>query len=98
MPGSTFSTEPNRTYDIRRKIKTAKSSIVDMEFGNNVITSDITNVYNDSDERMYVASNSLPSYTINKSITQSIIPNATANVDIQGYNPVSYTHLRAHET
>ena len=87
LPGSTFSTEPNRTYDIRRKIKTAKSSIVDMEFGNNVITSDITNVYNDSDERMYVASNSLPSYTINKSITQSIIPNATANVDIQGYNP-----------
>ena len=36
---------------------------------------------------MYVASNSLPSYTITASIPQSILPNATGNVDLQGYNP-----------
>ena len=36
---------------------------------------------------MYVASNSLPSYTITASIPQSILPNATGNIDLQGYNP-----------
>ena len=84
---STFFADPNRDYDIRRKIKTADSSTVDIEFGNNVLTSDITNVYNDSDQTMYVAANSLPSYTITASIPQSIIPNATANTNLQGYNP-----------
>ena len=91
-------TANNKEYDLRRTIKTATSSSVDIEFGNNVLTSDITNVYNDSDERIYVASNSLPSYPITTQIPQSIIPNGTANIDIQGYNPntlksVSYTHL-----
>ena len=76
----------NKQYDLRRKIKTATSSVVDIEFGNNIITSDITNVYNDSDEKMYVASNSLPSYTITSSLIQSILPSAIANVDLQGYN------------
>ena len=57
-------TANKKEYDLRRIIKTATSSSVDIEFGNNVLTSDITNVYNDSDERIYVASNSLPSYQI----------------------------------
>ena len=77
----------NKEYDLRRKIKTASSSTVDIEFGNNVITSDISNVYNNLDESMYVASNSLPSYDITKSLVQSTISNATANIDLQGYNP-----------
>ena len=77
----------NKEYDLRRKIKTASSSTVDIEFGNNVITSDVSNVYNNLDESMYVASNSLPSYNITKSLVQSIISNATANIDLQGYNP-----------
>ncbi len=85
--GGSFTVDPNKDYDIRRSLKTASSSTVDIEFGNNVLTSDITNVYNDSDERMYVASNSLPSYPITTQLPQSIIPNATANVDVQGYNP-----------
>ena len=85
--GNTFNADPNREYDIRRKIKTANSSTVDIDFGNNILTSDITNVYNDSDERMYVAANSLPSYTITAAIPQSIISNATANTNLQGYNP-----------
>ena len=86
MSGGSFTVDPNRDYDIRRSIKTASSSTVDVEFGNNVLTADTTNVYNDSDENMYVASNSLPSYTITASIPQSILPNATGNIDLQGYN------------
>ena len=38
---------------------------------------------------MYVAANSLPSYTITAAIPQSIISNATANTNLQGYNPNS---------
>ena len=87
VSGGSFTVDPNRDYDIRRSIKTASSSTVDIEFGNNVLTADTTNVYNDSDENMYVASNSLPSYTITASIPQSILPNATGNIDLQGYNP-----------
>ena len=77
----------NKEYDLRRKIKTASSSTVDIEFGNNIITSDVSNVYNNLNESMYVASNSLPSYDITKSLVQSTISNATANIDLQGYNP-----------
>ena len=77
----------NKKYDLRRIIKTATSSNVDLEFGNNILTSDITNVYNDSNEKMYVASNSLPSYDITTSLIKSVLPSAVANIDLQGYNP-----------
>jgi hypothetical protein len=54
-------------YDIRRIQKKASSisSLVPLKYGNNKITSDILNVYNNNDEHLYVASNSLPSYSIN---------------------------------
>ena len=52
-----------------------------------LVTSDITNVYNDSNENMYVASNSLPSYDITTSLIKSVLPSAVANIDLQGYNP-----------
>ena len=45
--------DPNRSYDLRRKIKKATSSLIDIEFGNNVLTSDITNIYNESNENFY---------------------------------------------
>ena len=48
-------------YDLRRKVNKASSSIIPIEFGNNVLLSDIQNVYNENDEYMYIASNSLPS-------------------------------------
>jgi hypothetical protein len=51
-------------YDIRRRIKNASSSTVDLEFEK--ITSDIQNVYDGNDSCMYVASNSFPSYQIDK--------------------------------
>lgn len=61
-----FSLSSSFDYDIRRKLNYASSSIVPLEFEN--LKSDIQNVYNDSDEYMYVASNSLPSYEIQKGI------------------------------
>jgi hypothetical protein len=63
---SAFNGVTGANYDIRRKLKTASSSFVPLEF--NTITSDIQNVYNENDEHIYVASNSLPSYNIAKNI------------------------------
>ena len=42
VSGGLFTVDPNRDYDIRRSIKTASSSTVDVEFGNNVLTADTT--------------------------------------------------------
>ena len=53
-------------YDIRRKLKNASSSNIALEF--DTITSDIQNLYNQDNEYMYVASNSLPSYSISKTL------------------------------
>jgi len=64
--GSTFSGSAGLEYDIRRKLKKASSSTIPFEFDS--ITSDVQNVYNESNEYMYVASNSLPSYNITKSL------------------------------
>jgi hypothetical protein len=77
----TFSPENGVQYDLRRKINTANSTVVPIEFGNNVILSDIQNLYTDN-EYAYVASNSLPSgrdgynanftYKITKDIKSSL--------------------------
>lgn len=80
---SGFSAEIGAKYDLRRKINTANSEIVPIQFGNNVIISDIQNLYTDTDnEYAYVASNSLPSgrdgysgnftYRITKNIKTSV--------------------------
>lgn len=61
-----FSLSSGLNYDIRRKIKNASSSSVALEF--TPTTADVQNVYNDNDEYMYVASNSLPSYQITQPI------------------------------
>ena len=55
---------------------------------NNILTSDITNVYNDSNIDFYVASNSLPSYQITASLPKAILPNAIAGNELpqSGYN------------
>ena len=53
-------------YDIRRKLKHVTSSGTTLEF--NRILADIQNVYNENDEYLYVASNSLPSYNLTKSL------------------------------
>ena len=61
-----FTLSSGTDYDIRRRIKNANSSNVLLEF--NPTIAEIQNVYNENDTHMYVASNSLPSYQITKSI------------------------------
>ena len=78
-----FSPKTGVRYDLRRKINTASSSIVPIKFGNNIILSDIQNLYTDVDDYAYVASNSLPSdnnnlpikyaYKIEKNINTAFI-------------------------
>ena len=75
-----FTPVANTNYDLRRIIKTANSSGAPIRYGNNNIISDIQNVYIDGNgEYAYVASNSLPSYTITENITFSEISEATGN-------------------
>ena len=86
----TFTAENEVKYDLRRKINTANSTLVPIEFGNNVILSDIQNLYTD-DEYAYVASNSLPSgrdnyngnytYQIAKNIKTSVGIGITDEID-----------------
>jgi hypothetical protein len=63
-----FSLVSGLDYDIRRKVKKASSSIVPIEFGNNSVIANVQNVYEENEEFMYVASNSLPAYEIDKNI------------------------------
>ena len=82
-----FTAESEVKYDLRRKINTANSSVVPIEFGNNIIISDVQNLYTD-ENYAYVASNSLPSnkvtaltqyaYQITKNINSSSISNGTS--------------------
>ena len=51
-------------YKIRKKLNKASSSGAPIEFGNDVIISDVQNVYVES-ENAYVSSNSLPSFVDN---------------------------------
>jgi hypothetical protein len=61
-------------YDIRRKVKKASSTGASIEYGNNILISDVQNVYVDN-EYEYVASNSLPSqYTIDTNTFEISIP------------------------
>jgi len=54
-------------YSLRRIINTANSNGAPIEFGNNVVFSDIQNLYTDNTGYAYVASNSLPSGEIDGS-------------------------------
>jgi len=83
---SGFIVDPLKEYDIRRNLNKATSSGAEIQYGNNVITSDVQNVYNENDEYMYVASNSLPSYPITTNL--SAISLGEANGDrVQNYDP-----------
>ncbi len=55
-----------KQYDIRRKIVFASSSLIPLKYKD--ITSDVTNLYSEDDDNLYVASNSLPSYEIDANI------------------------------
>ena len=75
-------------YDIRRKLDRAFSSTSKIQYGNDVITSNVQNTYNENDVNYYVASSSLPSYDITESVFKSIIPD-TLGGDLQGFNNVT---------
>ena len=59
---------PGTSYDVRRLLKKASSSTTGIQYGNNVISSDVQNVYVDKEDVAYVASNSLPGYEITSPI------------------------------
>jgi hypothetical protein len=73
---------------IRRNLNTAISSGTSLKYGNNLLVSDIQNIYNEKDEYFYAASNSLPSYEITTTVKKSSIASATSST-IQGYNNVT---------
>jgi hypothetical protein len=92
---SIISTE---NYDIRRiqKKATSFSSLTPLKYGNNKINSDILNVYNDDDERLYVASNSLPSYPIDPEIysyNASGILNTSYNPETEKYSVLEFNDI-----
>jgi hypothetical protein len=65
-------------YDIQRElVKATAASDIDLEFGNNVITTDVQNTYNDEDENYYVASSSMPSYLIEKKVIKETLGSIT---------------------
>ena len=65
--------DPNKNYDVRRKLNTASTVNIPIEYDS--VTTDITNVYSDGNEYMYVASNSLPSNILPTSISDNINTN-----------------------
>jgi hypothetical protein len=82
-----FTPETGVKYNLRRKINTASSSVVPIEFANNTVLSDIQNLYDDNNGYAYVASNSLPSdgeepytYQITKNINTASIANGTVGI------------------
>ena len=79
-----FVDNPSFSYDIRRKLNKASSSGSPIQYGNNIVTSDIQNVYVDNDDYFYVASNSFPSYTIDVQLTESILLNGEGGTSLQG--------------
>ena len=83
-----FTYNSNLDYSIRRKLRTATSSGTPLRYGNNKLTSDVQNLYNENDEYFYIASNSLPSYDITKTVKKSTISSANTTT-LQGYNSVT---------
>ena len=56
-------------YSLRRRVEKAESVGVALSLGNDAYIADVLNVYTDNDDQFgYVASNSLPSYTIHDDI------------------------------
>lgn len=77
----------NLKYDIRRNLQKAYSSGVPIEYGNNIITSDVTNAYNEDDRYAYIASNSLPSHQISLNLISAQVSSATtASGTLQDYD------------
>ena len=85
---SGFTPNASLEYTLRRKLKTATSSGTPLLYGNNVLTSDVQNVYVENDDYYYVASNSLPSYEITRNIKKATLSSASGTA-LQGFNTVT---------
>ena len=82
-----FVAENGKDYNLRRVLNKAYStSDVSFKYGNNSLTADIQNVYDENEEFLYVATNGLPSYAITKSLAKVGISSAIVGDTIQGYN------------
>ena len=81
-----FTPNPNLTYSIRRILVKADTSGVELKDGRNKYLSNVLNVYTDDKSWFgYVASNSLPGYSIQDQIVESSIPDGTVN-NLGGYD------------
>ena len=94
-----FTPVSGEQYDIRRVIKKASSTGLEIREGNDKIISDVLNVYVDGNTDGYVASNSLPSYDItDQVISEKIIGIAqtTVNFALEGQDDINglYNILR----
>ena len=75
---------------IRKKYNYASSTGTSLD--SNTIQANVQNVYNENNESMYVASNSLPDYVITKNISSSLIQiDSSTNLDniFQGFVPTT---------
>ena len=72
-------------YVLRRKLKLASSSTSTLQFGNDVITSNVQNTYNLNDTEFYVASSSMPAYDITETVDKSTISEANGT-RLQGFS------------
>jgi hypothetical protein len=87
------------SYDIRRQIKKASSTGIELSYGNNTLVSNVLNTYITRDRsNLYVSSNSLPDYSIDlNQIEVSIAEASTSSgtLDDQDqfndYNNISFS-------
>jgi hypothetical protein len=87
---STSSLNQNAEYDIRRIIKKASSAIVPIQFGNDKITADVQNVYDENSENLYVASNSIPSYPIQTNVFEYEVVGLLERGDNEAYSVIDF--------
>ena len=96
-----FTPQSNRTYSLRRRIKKASSTLVPFQYGNNTFVSDVQNVYVDQ-ENLYIASNSLPSYTgntnffdyqVTANVKKSTLTSSTGNLLDRNSSTGNYTTI-----
>ena len=79
-----FTTVSNQLYDIRRNLETATSNGIEIGEGNDVLLTDVINVYA-NEEDGYVASNSLPNYNIDV----EVIKETTSGISLDGLDKLS---------
>ncbi len=83
---ASFTPTVGEYYDLRRKLNKASSNGIEILDGNLNILSDILNVYVDDEKDAYVASNSLPSYTLTSDVKVSSIGISSAVPNLSEYS------------